>query len=256
MRLTGYNSNPKAICFEILHQAMCYLYHHPHVRIMYPRKQQSALDMYVKNGTAEILPSPSSTSSTTSPTFPDNVAYADGDLGRDLVDRRSVTSTVHLYNGVAHDWYCGKQPVTADCTNGSEVRALHTCIRRVIIHRRFLTSGGFPVGPPTRAFEDNSATISQVIKDRLTPHVKHLDMKVLWLHQQKLFGIFLPLPCPTRRQVADFNSKPTGGPTLQQSFLYIAGARFYPPPSFHHYKLLHLSDYNIGIHRGSFRLDT
>ena len=110
--------------------------------------------------------------------------------------------------------------------------------------------------PPTRAFEDNSATISQVLKDRLTPHVKHLDMKVLWLHQQKIFGIFLPLPCPTTRQVADFNSKPTGGPTLQQSLLYIVGARFYPPPSSIHYKLLHLSDYNIGIHRGSFCLDT
>ena len=115
---------------------------------------------------------------------------------------------------------------------------------------------GFPVGPPTRAYEDNSATISQVLKDRLTPNVKHLDMKILWLHQQKLFGVFLPLPCPTSRQAADFNSKPTGGSSLQQSFLYIMGARFYPPPSSEHYKILQLGDYNIGIHRGSFRCDT
>ena len=99
-----------------------------------------------------------------------------------------------MHNGTVHDWYCGKQPVTADCTNGSEVRALHSCICRVIVHRRFLTSMGVPTGPPTRAYEDNSATISQVLKDRLTPNVKHLDMKVLWLHQMKTFGIFLPLP--------------------------------------------------------------
>ena len=229
MRLTGYNSNPKAICFEVLHQAMYYLYHHPHIPFMYSRHHQSDLDMYVRDGSAEFLDSSSTPSSSPPPIFSDNTAYADGDLARDLVDRRSVTSTVHLYNGVAHDWYCGKQPITADCTNGSEIRALHTCIRRVIIHRRFLTSAGFPVGPPTRAFEDNSATISQVLKDRLTPHVKHLDMKVLWLHQQKNFGIFHPFPCPTNRQVADFNSKPTGGSTLQQSLLYIVGARFYPP---------------------------
>ena len=80
-------------------------------------------------------------------------------------------------------------------------------------------------------------------------------MKILWLHQQKSFGIINPLPCPTSRQVADFNSKPTGGSLLQQSFLYIVGARFYPPPSSEHYILLQLADYNIGVHRGSFRKD-
>ena len=70
------------------------------------------------------------------------------------------------------------------------------------------------------------------------------------------FFLFLPLPCPTSRQVADFNSKPTGGISLQQSFLYIMGARFYPPPDSLHYKLLQLGAYNIGVHRGSFRQET
>ena len=34
------------------------------------------------------------------------------------------------------------------------------------------------------------------------------------------------------------------------------GARFYPPPGSLHYKLLQLGDYNIGVHRGTFRKDT
>ena len=255
MRLTGYNVNPKALCYKVLHQAMCYLYHHPHVPIMYTRNHNSDLDMYVKNGSAEIIPSSSNPSSASNGPIKNDVAYADGDFGRDLLDRRSVTSTVHMYNGTVHDWYCGKQSITADCTNGSEARALHTCIRKVVVHRRFMTSAGVPIGPPTRAYEDNSATISQVLKDRLTPNVKHLDMKILWLHQQKSIGIFYPFPCPTSRQVADFNSKPTGGSSLQQSFLYIVGARFYPPSTSKHYLLLELDKYNIGVHRGTFRKD-
>ena len=143
--------------------------------------------------------------------------------------------------------------MTADCTNGSEVRALHLCVRRIIVHRRFLTSAGHPVQSPTIVFEDNSATISQVLKDRLTPQVKHLDLKVTWLHQQLALLVFDPRACPSDRQQADFNSKPTSGSQLQKSVLHVVGARFYPPCGSEHYKLLELDKYLIGIHRGSFR---
>ena len=92
-----------------------------------------------------------------------------------------------------------------------------------------------------------------MLKDRLTPQVKHLDLKVTWLHQQKLVQVFLPEPCPTDRQLADFNTKPTGGNQLQKSVLYLVGARFYPPKGSEHFLLLELDKYSIGIHRGSFR---
>ena len=56
MRLTGYNANPKEPCFEALHQTMCYLFHHPHIPIMYSRKYQleRPLELYVKDGKAEF----------------------------------------------------------------------------------------------------------------------------------------------------------------------------------------------------------
>ena len=92
-----------------------------------------------------------------------------------------------------------------------------------------------------------------MLKDRLTSQIKHLDVKVTWLHQQKLFGIFIPEPCPTDRQQADFNTKPNGGSQLQKSVLHVVGARFYPPDGTEHYTLLELDKYTIGIHRGSFR---
>ena len=38
MRLSGYNNYPSLETYKILHQSMCYLYHHPHVPIMFSRK--------------------------------------------------------------------------------------------------------------------------------------------------------------------------------------------------------------------------
>ena len=39
MRLAGYNANPNAKCFQALDQLLCYLYHHPHIPTMFPRKK-------------------------------------------------------------------------------------------------------------------------------------------------------------------------------------------------------------------------
>ena len=75
----------------------------------------------------------------------------------------------------------------------------------------------------------------------------------MWIHKQKLLGIFLPEVCPTDRQLADMNTKPNGGESLQKQFLYLMGARFYPPEGSKHYELLELGNYNINIHRGTFR---
>ena len=68
-----------------------------------------------------------------------------------------------------------------------------------------------------------------------------------------LLETFKPKPCPTDRQLADFNTKPTGGSQLQKSVLHLVGARFYPSAGTEHHKLLELEKYSIGIHRGSFR---
>ena len=39
MRLSGYNNCPSIVCYNILYQGMCYLFHHPHVPLMYPSKR-------------------------------------------------------------------------------------------------------------------------------------------------------------------------------------------------------------------------
>ncbi len=60
MRFSGYMSNtPNAPIFDALHQTMCYLYHHPHLPIMYFSKQlrpgSDALQTFWDTGKAEYL---------------------------------------------------------------------------------------------------------------------------------------------------------------------------------------------------------
>ena len=66
---------------------------------------------------------------------------------------------------------------------------------------------------------------------------------------------FVPIRCTSGNQKADFNTKPHGGITLPQKCLPLMGYHHYPPPNSEHFKLLKLAEHNIGIHRGSFRID-
>ena len=87
---------------------MQYLFHHPHLPIMYPSEEMKhggdVLVTYWGKGTAEYLPS----------SFGDGlVNFHDADHARDLRDRHSVSFSIHLLNGVAISWKCKKQPDTA-----------------------------------------------------------------------------------------------------------------------------------------------
>ena len=47
MRISGYNLAPSLPCYTALHHFMQYLFHHPHVHIMYPRKKVNTSEMTV-----------------------------------------------------------------------------------------------------------------------------------------------------------------------------------------------------------------
>jgi hypothetical protein len=59
MRFSGYIACPNLPIFDALHHTMCYLYHHKHVPIIYPRKPLkqggAALSTFWKNGQMEYL---------------------------------------------------------------------------------------------------------------------------------------------------------------------------------------------------------
>ena len=153
------------------------------------------------------------------------------------------------------EWVCKKQVQVSECTNSAEVRALFTMAKKTEIARRWMASMGRPIRDPTPIFEDNQATITQVMKDRLTPNIKHVDVPITYLHELYLNGIFFAPYVDSSRNCADLNTKPHGGTQLLQKVLWLVGARFYPPHGTEHNKLLELEKYNIGD-RKSTRLNS
>ena len=75
--------------------------------------------------------------------------YTDADLAKDMTTRRSVTSVVYEYNEVAFAWKIVKQIGVALHTNGSEIRAFFTGVKRTKIFRRFFESLGRTIKGPT-----------------------------------------------------------------------------------------------------------
>ena len=246
MRLSGYNNCPSIISYEILYKGMCYLFHHPHIPIMYPRPNKTKspdimLSSYFGKGEAEMKDG-----------TPELQAWTDADLARDIVSRRSTTSTIHTWGDVAFAAQCVKQPDIASSTNDAEVRSLFYATKRTLLYRSILRSIGRPQQHPTVTHEDNAATIAQVIKDRLTPRVKHIDILISWLNEQYSRKHIEPVFCTSDNQAGDMNTKPHGGYKLQEKYLPMVGHQHYPPPTSTHYKQLQLHQFNISTHRGSF----
>ena len=96
MRLSGYNAAPSLPCWKALDHTMRYLYHKPHVPIMYPRKkvEENKIVVHHAKGEGET-------------TDLNNIRehtglkmYTDADLAKDMTTRRSVTSVVYTYDEI------------------------------------------------------------------------------------------------------------------------------------------------------------
>eukprot|EP00957_Ditylum_brightwellii_P109973 8388847-Ditylum_brightwellii.AAC.1 len=92
MGLSSYMASPKKLIFDVLHQCMDFLYHHPHRPIMYPRKNfhlsQPNLEVHFGSGKAEYFKQYK----------PFIAMYSDTYLARELRERRSTTSIALLTN--------------------------------------------------------------------------------------------------------------------------------------------------------------
>ena len=139
-----------------------------------------------------------------------------------------------------------KQPHVAEHINGSEIRALFHGVKNTFCIHNFLLSIGSPISRPTPTYEDNQATIKQVLKDRLTPQECPVDVLVCSLHEHQLRGTFTLDDCRSDLMLADFNSKPLSGDTLAHKVNWAAGTRFLPPPTSTHYAQLQLNLHPVG----------
>ena len=92
-----------------------------------------------------------------------------------MAARRSTSSSVHTWGDVTFVSQCVKQPEPVASTNNAEVRSNFQAIRRTLAYRSIIRSLDMTQEHPTPTHEDNIATIAQVLNDRLTPRVKHID---------------------------------------------------------------------------------
>jgi hypothetical protein len=106
MRFSGYMACPNEPIFSALHHCLCYLYHHPHLPIMYPNKWIStsggSMHPFWSKGHAEYL----------SPDFGDDLtAFTDADHAHCLHTHHSVLVYFILHNSVIVSWGFKKQPI-------------------------------------------------------------------------------------------------------------------------------------------------
>eukprot|EP00957_Ditylum_brightwellii_P092271 7025322-Ditylum_brightwellii.AAC.1 len=96
---------------------------------------------------------------------------------------------------------------------------------------------GYPIGQPTTLYKDNMVTIRAIVSARTTPvHHNHNAMLHTDLHHKKV-GTFGIEHAKSDMMLADINTKPQCGPTLQKKVDRIIGTRYYPPTHSEHHKL-------------------
>jgi hypothetical protein len=110
------------------------------------------------------------------------INYVDADHARDIHDRRSVSSSIHILNGVFIAYRCKKQTTSTLHSTGSEIVSLSAGVKKTIHIRDFLGSVGYPVGDATPTFKDNQATIKSIKASRLHENTRHLTTRISWLN--------------------------------------------------------------------------
>jgi hypothetical protein len=201
---------------------------------MYPRHLLSKISiaLHWEKGNAEYI----------SPEFGTQLINSvDADHARDIRDRRSVSSIIHMINGVVFAYRCKKKATSTLHSTGSEIVSLSAGAKKPIHIRDFLGSVGYPVGEATPIFEDNQATIKSIKASRLHENTRHLATHMSWINECYTMGIIRLLYTNTALQLSDCNPKPLCGNHLQSSLAYVIGVPHYPSPGSTHYNALYIS---------------
>ena len=91
----------------------------------------------------------------------------------------------------------------------------------------FFRSFGYPIGPPSKIYEDNQATIKIVLADIITTQTRPLDVLITAIHELHLRNFFDMVDTISNMQLADLNSKPHGGKNPRNLINRAIGSRFY-----------------------------
>lgn len=106
--------------------------------------------------------------------------FVDANLYHDLVNGKSVTGILHLFNQTVVDWFSKKQATVETATYGAEFIAARTAMEQIIDLRIMLRYLGVPIHGSTMMFGDNES----VVNSSSTPHAKlHKRHNALSFHR-------------------------------------------------------------------------
>jgi hypothetical protein len=99
--------------------------------------------------------------------------FVDANLYHDLVNGRSVTGVLHLFNQTVIDWYSKKQATVETATYGAEFVTAHTAMEQIIDLRIELRYLGVEVKGSTMMFGDNELVVNSASVPPARLHRRH-----------------------------------------------------------------------------------
>ena len=78
-------------------------------------------------------------------------------------------------------------------------------------NREFYRDIGYPIVPPSKLYENNQVTMKKVLKYRITPRYRPLDVLIASIHKSHLCKTCEMVDTRSNMQLAYINSKPHGG---------------------------------------------
>ena len=81
--------------------------------------------------------------------------------------------------------------------------------------RKYCRPIGYPIGPPSKLYEENQAIMKIVLEYRIKTQSRNLDVIITAIHEHHIRKIFDILDTISNMQISELNSKTHGGLSLR-----------------------------------------
>ena len=119
--------------------------------------------------------------------------FVDANLYHDLVNGRSVTRILHLFNKTVINWYSKRQSTVETATYGSKFVVARTAMEQIIDLRLQLWYLGVTVKGSTMMFGDNESVLISLSIPHARLHKRHTALSVYANVSQQVSHAFIIL---------------------------------------------------------------
>ena len=141
--------------------------------------------------------------------------YTDSDFAGCQGTRKSTTGWVLTYAGAPIAWKSKKQGCITTSTCEAEYVALTSGTKECMWMRDLLCEFGCDQGKPTPIYCDNEAAV-RISRDTVChSRTKHVSLSFWFVREQQEDGEIVVKSIPTKKQLADFLTKPLNKPVFE-----------------------------------------